>query len=319
MILNANIALLLLLAVGTKSIPNTHGSEIIRVFLLAGQSNMEGQGVVDLDHPKYYNGGKGILKNVFKKESFQSKFPYVLDRNGKFAIREDVFVRFDTRHGLKKGPLGIGFTSYEGNHHIGPEFQFGHVLGIHSKEPVLLVKTAWGGKSLFKDFRPPSSSGNTGEFYLKMIAEINEGIMNIEKDFPELQGLKPEISGFVWFQGWNDMFNESARDQYKNNLVNLITDLRSELNLPQLPVVIGELGNSGPNANKSMQQIRDAQKEAAKELGESVVFVKTNHLARPKEESPNVGHGHHWFGNAESYFLIGNALGKSMVQLIDLK
>ena len=35
------------------------GKSPVKVFLLAGQSNMEGQAVVDLDHPKYYNGGKG--------------------------------------------------------------------------------------------------------------------------------------------------------------------------------------------------------------------------------------------------------------------
>ena len=43
------------------------GSNKLRVFLLAGQSNMQGQGVVDFDHPEYYNGGRGILKNVMKK------------------------------------------------------------------------------------------------------------------------------------------------------------------------------------------------------------------------------------------------------------
>ena len=36
------------------------GETIVKVFVLAGQSNMEGQGVVDLDHPQHYNGGKGI-------------------------------------------------------------------------------------------------------------------------------------------------------------------------------------------------------------------------------------------------------------------
>ena len=36
----------------------------VKIFLLAGQSNMEGQGVVDLDHPRYYNGGRGILERV---------------------------------------------------------------------------------------------------------------------------------------------------------------------------------------------------------------------------------------------------------------
>jgi len=32
--------------------------------------------------------------------------------------------------------------------------------------------------------------------------------------------------------------------------------------------------------------------------------------------SPNPGHLHHWSGNAESYFLIGGALGKAAVQMI---
>ena len=36
----------------------------VQVYILAGQSNMQGQGVVDLDHPMYYNGGKGIRNNV---------------------------------------------------------------------------------------------------------------------------------------------------------------------------------------------------------------------------------------------------------------
>ena len=47
----------------------------------------------------------------------------------------------------------------------------------------------------------------------------------------------------------------------------------------------------------------------------NVAFVKTSSFARPAKDSPNVGHGHHWFGNAESYFLIGDALGHAMVKL----
>ena len=41
-------------------------------------------------------------------------------------------------------------------------------------------------------------------------------------------------------------------------------------------------------------------------------FVSTQQFARPAELSPNCGHGHHWLGNAESYFLVGDALGKAM-------
>jgi len=55
------------------------------------------------------------------------------------------------------GGVSIGFTGYgsmNSRHHIGPELQIGHRLGNYFKEPVLLIKTAWGGKSLYKDFRP---------------------------------------------------------------------------------------------------------------------------------------------------------------------
>ena len=38
----------------------------VKVFLLAGQSNMEGQGVVSMDHPQYYNSGRGNLVNTMK-------------------------------------------------------------------------------------------------------------------------------------------------------------------------------------------------------------------------------------------------------------
>jgi len=289
----------------------------VQVFILAGQSNMEGQGVVDLDHPQYYNGGEGILNTVMKGER-APQYSHIKDDAGNWVVREDVFVRFQTKTQLKRSGLSIGFAGYDGKHHIGPEFQFGHVVGDHHGQPLLLIKTAWGGKSLFKDFRPPSSGGETGPYYKKMIAEVEEGLAKMGEDFPQLKGEKYELAGFVWFQGWNDMYDETARTEYEQNLVNLIKDVRSHFKTPNLPAVIGELGNGGPKAGANMIAIREAQKAAAErpEFKGSVTFVSTTAFARPKEDSPNVGHGHHWFGNAESYFLIGDALGRAMLEQI---
>ena len=94
--------------------------------------------------------------------------------------------------------------------------------------------------------------------------------------------------------------------------------MRAEYNTPRLPVIIGELGNGGPEASDKMLAIRAAQQAAASrpELQGNVKFISTTAFARPKDESPNVGHGHHWFGNAESYFLIGDGLGQGMVELL---
>ncbi|MFZ9089499.1 MAG: sialate O-acetylesterase, partial [Planctomycetaceae bacterium] len=137
-------------------------------------------------------------------------------------------------------------------------------------------------------------------------------------DCPAVADRPDHMSGFVWFQGWNDDFGpQTAREEYEQNLVNLILDVRREFDVPELPVVIGELGNDGDQANDQIKAIRRAQAAAAarKELGNHVAFVPTTAFARPANQSPNVTHGHHWYGNAESYFLVGDALGKAMLKL----
>ena len=294
----------------------------VKVFILAGQSNMQGQGVVDMNHPKYYNGGKGTLEHMMTRSPRAAMYRHLKDKTGKWVVRKDVWVWYKTPNaGLKKGGLTIGYTGYGGKHHIGPELQFGHVVGDLFDQQVLLIKTAWGGKSLYTDFRPPSSGGQVGPYYTQMLAEIREALGGLKTHFPAYQGQGYQVAGFVWMQGWNDMCTPAAIPEYPRNLVNLITDLRKALKVPDLPVVVGELGNGGPDARGNMLAFRKAQAAgtADPKLGRKVAFIKTAQFARPKEQSPNVGHGHHWFGNAESYFLIGNALGEGMKKLLSAK
>ena len=79
---------------------------------------------------------------------------------------------------------------------------------------------------------------------------------------------------------------------------------------------VGELGNGGPaKAPGAMQSFRDAQKAGTEKI-DHARFVETTGFARPAEWSPNTGHGHHWFGNAESYFLVGNGLAQAMKDLL---
>ena len=298
--------------------PKRVGKSPIKVFILAGQSNMQGQGVVAMDHPRDYNGGKGNLEYVMANSPLASMYTHLKDAQGQWTTRDDVWVRYQTeRQRLLAGALTIGFTGYGNSTHIGPELQFGHVVGDYLDNQVLLIKTAWGGKSLHKDFRPPSSGAQVGPYYMRMLQEVKEALDKLKQDFPAHEGAY-ELAGFVWLQGWNDMVDPLAVDEYEDNLVNLIKDVRAAGNVPNLPVVIGELGNGGHDAGKKMHAIRKAQAAAAAyaEFEGTVTFVSTTDFARPATESPNTGHGHHWFGNAESYFLIGNALGEGMVGLL---
>jgi hypothetical protein len=291
-------------------LPQTRAADPIKVFLLAGQSNMEGQGVVSMDDPKNYNGGKGNLVWSMEHSASKDKMRHLRDSaNGAWTVRDDVTISFKARDQVRKGGLTIGYTGYGGFSHIGPELQFGHVIGDFFQEPVLLIKTAWGGKSLFKDFRPPSASGETGPYYTQMIAESREALA-------ALNGAPYEIAGFIWQQGWNDMIDAAATAEYAENLVLLAKDIRAEFRRPDLPIVVGELGNSGPaKEGTGMAKFRAAQREGASRIAHCL-FVETHAFARPAELSPNTGHGHHWFGNAESYFLVGEALGEGMKQLL---
>ena len=297
---------------GAKEPARGTGDAPIKVFILAGQSNMEGQGVVSMDHPEYYNGGKGNLVWAMKNSESAKRMKHLRHDDGEWAVRDDVQISFKARDKVRKGALTIGYTGYGGDSHIGPELQFGHVMGDYFDEPVLLIKTAWGGKSLYVDFRPPSSEGQTGPYYKKMVEEVRSALA-------DLKGQAFELTGFVWMQGWNDMCTKPAIPEYADNLVHLVEDLRAEFRVPDLPVVVGELGNGGPTKGAgAMAQFRKAQEEGASRI-KNALFVRTNSFARPKELSPNVGHGHHWFGNAESYFLIGDALATGMKTLLEAR
>ncbi len=290
----------------------------VKVFVLAGQSNMEGQAVVDLAG-KDYNDGKGTLLALSRDPRTAALVAPLKDGQGGWKTRDDVWVRYRREHGpLLAGPLGMGFSVYGDPHHFGPELGFGRVVGDAIPGPVLLIKAAWGGKSLFADFRPPSSGGTVGPYYEKMLADVREALAHLKEDFPAYQGQGYELAGFVWYQGWNDGVDpKHAIPEYEQNLANLIRDVRRDLKAPGLPVVIGELTGPWVEAPGEWAALRKAQAAAAKrpEFRGNVAFVETRDFVRKPEDSPNPGHGHHEFGNAETYLLVGDALGRAMLDL----
>lgn len=301
---------------GAGAAGHAAGGDDALVFVLAGQSNMEGHAVVDLEG-KDYNGGKGTLRTLLADPLRGAPWRHLLGADGAFTTRDDVYVRYQPQHGeLQRGPLGIGYTIYGDRHHFGPELEFGHAVaeGLHRK--VLLVKTAWGGKSLYADFRPPSAGGTVGPFYTQMITEVREALADKKAMPPGARTAK--LAGFVWYQGWNDGCDpQHAVPEYEQNLVHLIRDVRRDLGAPELPVVVGELTGPWVDAPGEWGELRRAQAAIARheELGR-VAFVPTHEFVRKPEDSPNPGHGHHEFGNAETLLLVGGALGEAMCRLV---
>ncbi|MHC4692579.1 MAG: sialate O-acetylesterase [Planctomycetota bacterium] len=275
------------------SFPVQAADKKVRVFILAGQSNMEGHGQVrSLDqlgrHPKH-----GHLLKKLK------------NADGSWAVRNDVTISYQAEHRKKKdGPLTVGWGSEE--HEIGPELMFGTIMGDKYEEHVLLIKTAWGGKSVWCDFRSPSAGKMTwdekrilkrdnhlkpGLYYRKMIAEIKECLANIKDVVPGYKGQGYEIVGFAWFQGWNDFCEWHLQldgkrvgmgliERYPHNLAAMFRDLRKDLHASDMPIVIGELGVGGHEMIKRAQNPDDHEAVAMAKFRKAQKTVAGNPLLR---------------------------------------
>lgn len=302
----------------------------VKVFILAGQSNMEGQGFIAAD-PKR-NAGKGSLEYLAKEPATAARFAHLRDKEGQWAVRDDVWISYLDR----KGPLAVGYGAKADR--IGPELGFGWVIGNVLDEPVLLIKCAWGGKSLAVDFRPPSAGkipyalgqktqdaieqdpGIVGKYYRETLALTRDALTKVKELVPGATG-RYELTGFGWHQGWNDRIDDKFNAEYEQNMAHFIRDMRKDLGAPQLPFVIAETGMNGPDeTHPRALSLMKAQAAVAErpEFQGNVAFVGTKMFWRSQAESPS-GQGYHWNTNAETYYLIGEAMGDAMKKLLAAK
>ena len=140
------------------------------------------------------------------------------------------------------------------------------MLGTFHDEPVLLIKTAMGNRSLAYDFRPPSSGRNdpNGEFesaeYKLTIQGVRDTLAKIDQVVPGYKGQGFEIAGFGWHQGWNDRVTPAFAAEYEVNMARFIRDVRSAVGVPAMPFVIGTTGMDG-NPDYSEVELAQLQME----------------------------------------------------------
>ena len=103
----------------------------VKIFVLAGQSNMQGHAALR------------TLEYLIYNQETAAEYQQWKDRDGRWAERSDVWVW--TTDGERSGNLKPGFGANEIK--LGPELGFGWVIGEHLDEQVLLIKTCWGGRS----------------------------------------------------------------------------------------------------------------------------------------------------------------------------
>jgi len=326
-------ALAALFAIAPVAAQRKSGAGKVKVFVLAGQSNMQGHGRISM-------GKDGDLDYAARQEQFA-----YLKQDGDWVERDDVwYMHTNGKGATTKGKLKVGLGANARS--IGPELAFGHVLGAHFDEPVLLIKTAWGGQALGMTFRPPSSKlppreqleqlrdkankkkgrkaettvadieANVGSRYRQVIEEVEAVLTHLPEHFPEARGKGYELAGFFWHQGWNDGCSKQYSAEYEQNMSNFIRDMRKDLGDERLPFVIATSGMGGPGATgvagwlgKSIepQQIAAASKFAR------CVAVPTRAFQKHKPGRQKS----HWHNSAESYCLVGDAAARAMIEILE--
>jgi len=266
----------------------------LKVFVLAGQSNMQGHASISTfdslaDDPQ--------TATLLEEMRGSDGSPRVCDQVWISSIGCLGDAYSDLRE--QQGKLTAGYGAPEEK--IGPEFTFGITMEKRLGEPILLIKTAWGGRSLMTDFRPPSAGTRVfsdrvrqrwkemgldpdqeaatqnrelnGVFYRHMIDHVKLVLGDIKRVVPEYDPAQGyELAGFVWFQGFNDLvdggsypdqMNPGGYDEYAQLLGHLIRDVRKDLSAPKLPFVIGVMGIGGEQEGKKAPQLHFRQAQAA--------------------------------------------------------
>ena len=258
----------------------------LKIYLLVGQSNMQG------------HAAERTVEHLGMDPKTAPLLKAIRNPDGTAKLQRNVWISSiepSLESGEKHGRLTVGYGAGGREPKIGPELTFGITMQEHVGEPILLIKTSWGGKSLNTDFRPPSAgpyefnqqqlenfkkrgkdvaearkekTERTGVYYRLMLEHIHKVLADIRRVYPDYDVKAGyELAGFVWFQGWNDMVDGStyptrgqpgSYDAYSKNLAHFIRDVRRDLKAPKLPFVIGVMGAGGPIAKYGPDQKRYA-------------------------------------------------------------
>ncbi len=378
----------------------------VKVFILAGQSNMQGKGFPEpmtwqLSQDKYRARYQHLVRNgdvdafLKKVEETRNSEDRRSQPRYQWSVREDVWINYLDR----RGGLSVGY----GNpvQCFGPELNFGHVVGKHFDEQVLIIKTSWGGRALAKGFMSPSSMASDDEYrrmmkeenariidrnkkqaertakqnakieetnktgekkqklktfkprptftfdeykaqygkdYRNMVSEVHTCLKELKQRFPGYKNQGYELAGFVWFQGWNDQYNDFWLS-YEKNMANFVRDVRKEFKAPKMPFVIGQMGNGGTveelKEDSPRAIIKGAQAAVAEmdEFKGTVACVKTDQYWDMDAHAVYTGPGgwkkdvdkwrqfgndrpYHYYGSPWFFAQAGTGFGEAMLKLL---
>jgi Carbohydrate esterase, sialic acid-specific acetylesterase len=253
--------------------------EVTRVFLFAGQSNMVGSDAhadrID-DFPEYR--GAGIPQD-------DVLYSYLLG-NGDEASQ--------------------GWQALQPGHSFGPELTFARRVKTHVRAPIAIIKSAVGGTTVAYDWNPDAPDKGQ-KLYPRTLRLIRDSLRELEK-----RGIRYRLEGVMWHQGENDMLDRELGKQYAAGLAKLISQLRKDLEAPELKWYIAEISEKGiwGMDHRSQLGVLHQQQHELLKADPLLRWVPTSHLAF---EVMGSGQPHYHFGT-QGQLQMGEAFADAYLQ-----
>lgn len=286
--------------VTTSQVTATLSKGPITVYLLSGQSNMQGTArssklaaeLLNMPEIMLYAAGSGVSGSIANQ--------WV---------------------GLQPSNAGT----------FGPEIGFGErMIDLCPGQPIALIKYSASGKSLEINFKPgadASDTGNWGGSFTGMVNTFNNGIAALEAD-----GWEPVIHGMCWQQGEQDAKDglnapesSTSADDYGNNLGHFIDRVREQFAAHASPsgirFVLGQVLPYAPAGGDVATRFpgRDLVRQVELDLDENsgAALTKTNTATVPTNSTDHPTHANDRDGYKDTDEVHLNhvaqfALGKSM-------
>lgn len=234
----------------------------IRVFILSGQSNMEGL------------GGSGRLPAELAAQPDVKIWSAILTGPDPTAWKN----------------LGGGFGVGKG---FGPEVTLGHELkkGLPDTD-IYLIKSARSGTAISKSARVNFDPDGTNNEYTSLVRRVKAALGDLEKS-----GRAYSVEALFWMQGEADALDrhnlpdspEPSGERYAVNLRNFITSLREDLGFPDLPVFAGRLPSKlaatvfRGNTFSKAPLVIEGQEKVARDPEMNTVLINTDDLSLGKD------------------------------------
>lgn len=196
-----------------------------RVFLFAGQSNMDGRA----------NAEHISAEDVERLQQVQDRIAFHYNRDAPWPLQPVT-------------PKPYTRRKYGLDQCFGPELFFGiNMVENNPQDSFIFIKRAQGGTSLHGCWNPYwtlekatlMDEAEQPKLFADFISYTKDVIAAYEAD-------EYQIEGLLWVQGEDDSSKKRGpipAEQYYTNLKNLLFETRSQLNVPSLPMYIFQVGS----------------------------------------------------------------------------